>query len=91
MLVSSFNFNGKQIDQVINRSKKRELLKYPKNGGIDIKDLISDCRYISQPILGNLAKKVKPVYSWNDIILPQEKMDQLREVCQRVRLRNRVF
>jgi SpoVK/Ycf46/Vps4 family AAA+-type ATPase len=34
---------------------------------------------------------VKPVYTWDDIVLPEEVLSQLREICQRVVYRHRVI
>ncbi|MFZ4660024.1 MAG: ATP-binding protein [Caldilineaceae bacterium] len=41
--------------------------------------------------LGQLAQKVNPVQRWQELILPQEILDQLRELCSRVAQRQRVL
>jgi SpoVK/Ycf46/Vps4 family AAA+-type ATPase len=38
-----------------------------------------------------LARKIEPVYGWDDIVLPDESLAQLREICQRVAFRQRVL
>jgi SpoVK/Ycf46/Vps4 family AAA+-type ATPase len=38
-----------------------------------------------------LARKIEPIYGWDDIILPSDPLAQLREICQRVAQRQRVM
>ncbi|HUS12538.1 MAG TPA: AAA family ATPase, partial [Pyrinomonadaceae bacterium] len=56
-----------------------------------LSDLCSAARTQSQDQLGTLARKIDPVYSWDDIVLPKEILDQLRELCSRVAQRHRVL
>lgn len=41
--------------------------------------------------LAALARKVKPVYEWKDIVLPAEADGQLHEICDRVAQRHQVL
>lgn len=41
--------------------------------------------------LGELAHKIKPVHAWDDIILPDDALSQLRELCARFVHRQRVM
>ncbi len=41
--------------------------------------------------LAPLARRIEPVYGWDDIVLPPDALDQLRELCQRVIHRERVM
>jgi hypothetical protein len=54
-------------------------------------DICRAARAQSQHQLGTLARKIEPIYHWNDIVLPGEIMDQLRELCSRVAERRRVL
>ncbi len=38
-----------------------------------------------------LAHKIEPKYIWEDIVLPEDSLAQLREICQRVAHRHRVL
>jgi SpoVK/Ycf46/Vps4 family AAA+-type ATPase len=38
-----------------------------------------------------LARKIEPIYGWDDIVLPGDPLAQLREICQRVAQRQRVM
>lgn len=59
--------------------------------GIDLTDLYAACRRQSQHKLGELAVKIEPHYGWEDLILPEDKLTQLQEICSQARHRYRVF
>ncbi len=41
--------------------------------------------------LGEVARKIVPTYGWQDIILAPDRLAQLREICDQVCFRERVF
>ena len=45
----------------------------------------------SDPKLNTLARKVRPVHGWKDIVLPADALAQLTEMCQRVAQSYRVL
>jgi AAA+ superfamily predicted ATPase len=47
-------------------------------------DIYAAARAQSGHDLATLAQKIEPKYNWNDIILPEDKLIQLREICSRV-------
>jgi ATP-dependent 26S proteasome regulatory subunit len=54
-------------------------------------DLFAAARAQSGSNLARLAVKIEPVHRWKDIVLPADTLAQLREICQRVAHRQRVF
>ena len=58
---------------------------------ITLADLYTACRNQSNRKLEELAIKIKPRYSWKDIVLPEDKIAQLKEICNQVNNRYRVF
>jgi SpoVK/Ycf46/Vps4 family AAA+-type ATPase len=54
-------------------------------------DLFAAARMQSGHDLAALAHKIEPVYTWDDIVLPDDTSAQLRELCQRVAQRQRVL
>ena len=38
-----------------------------------------------------MARKITPEYKWGDIVLPADRLEQLREVCNHVKYRDRVY
>lgn len=53
--------------------------------------LHSEAGQISAPRLGMLAKKVKPIYHWPQLVLPPKKKELVRDVVRHVQQRRRVM
>jgi ATPase family associated with various cellular activities (AAA) len=60
-------------------------------GALTLADVAAACRQQSNQALGALAVKVVPRAGWDDLVLPGERLDQLREICEQVRHTYRVF
>jgi AAA+ superfamily predicted ATPase len=58
---------------------------------VSLRDLFSAGRAQSGHDLATLAHKVTPVSTWSDIVLPDDALAQLREICQRVIHQHRVL
>jgi SpoVK/Ycf46/Vps4 family AAA+-type ATPase len=56
-----------------------------------LQDLLAAARAQSGQGLATLAPKVRPLYRWDDIVLPEDTLAQLRELCQRVTYGHRVL
>jgi hypothetical protein len=54
-------------------------------------DLYAACRQQATHKLNELAVKIEPRYGWQDIVLPDDKLAQLKEICHQVKHRYRVF
>jgi hypothetical protein len=54
-------------------------------------ELFSAARAQSNQDLAALARKIEPIYAWKELILPDDPLAQLREICQRVFHRQRVM
>ncbi|MBP7688922.1 MAG: AAA family ATPase, partial [Thermoflexales bacterium] len=48
-------------------------------------DLFAAARAHSSPVLGSLAHKISPRYSWSDIVLPTDQLSMLHEIIDTVR------
>ena len=59
--------------------------------GLSLPDLYAACRHQSCHRLGELAIKIEPRYGWNDVVLPENTLAQLHEICSQVRHRHRVL
>jgi SpoVK/Ycf46/Vps4 family AAA+-type ATPase len=90
-LASKFRFTKGQIQDALGVAQNLALLRPPHDGDITMKDLEAGCRSESNQKLGTLARKVTPIRSWDDIVLPENLLQQLREICQRVVHRSRVL
>lgn len=49
------------------------------------------CRSHTRPRLDNLAQRIEPAALWDDIVLPQQQKQTLREIAMHVRHRNKVY
>ena len=56
-----------------------------------IAELFAAARLHSAHNLGTLARKITPHYSWDDIVLPDDRLEQLREICNYVKYRALVY
>jgi AAA+ superfamily predicted ATPase len=54
-------------------------------------DLFEAARAQSSGGLTRLANKIRPARSWDDIVLPEDTLAQVREICRRVADRQRVL
>jgi SpoVK/Ycf46/Vps4 family AAA+-type ATPase len=58
---------------------------------LTLNDLFKASRCQSNQRLGELALKIETRYGWEDIVLPEDKLAQLKEICNQVKHRYRVF
>jgi SpoVK/Ycf46/Vps4 family AAA+-type ATPase len=58
---------------------------------LELPDLFEAARAQSEVTLGGLARKIEPVHSWDQIVLPEDTLAQLQEMCQQVVYRHRVL
>jgi SpoVK/Ycf46/Vps4 family AAA+-type ATPase len=100
-LANRFRLTRYQILSAVASAKRRALWNTATgavgdNGDIinvkpTIKDIFATARMQAGHELAALAVKVEPNYRWDDIVLPQDTVAQLREMCQRVEYRHRVL
>jgi SpoVK/Ycf46/Vps4 family AAA+-type ATPase len=61
------------------------------NGSLTVEDLYATARAQTGHELAVLTRKIEPIYYWNDIVLPDDTLNQLYEICQRVVCRHQVL
>lgn len=89
-LASKFRFAGGQIRTALAAARTAsEGSTGPKE--IGTAELSAACRALSGQKLASLARKIEPHYTWDDIVLPEDALTQLREICDRVVYRQRVL
>jgi SpoVK/Ycf46/Vps4 family AAA+-type ATPase len=54
-------------------------------------DLYEACRLHSSRKLSSLGSKITPHHTWPDIVLPEDRLQQLREICNSMKYRSLVF
>lgn len=93
-----FNFTPGQIGEAVREAGNRALLrgivedrKDPGNINIKMEDLYRGCHSQSNQKLSRMARKIEPKYTWDDIVLPMDKFQQLKEICSHVKYRQLVY
>jgi ATP-dependent 26S proteasome regulatory subunit len=90
VVASRFKLNLGIIDQAATTARRLAGLR-GRLARITTRDLLDACRLHSNQKLATLARKISPHHGWNDIVLPDERMAQLREICNHVKFRDQVY
>jgi hypothetical protein len=80
-LAGQFMLTGSQIRDAVATARD---LSAQQGHPLGIHDLFSAARIHSHSMLGGLARKIEPRFSWQDIILPSDQLTQLHEVVSTV-------
>jgi SpoVK/Ycf46/Vps4 family AAA+-type ATPase len=90
-LADRFNFTAGKIRSALSEASYLALVCHPNNEAISTDDLYQACRTQSSTKLTTLARKITPLYTWQDLILPSDHLGHLREICAHVKYRQQVF
>ena len=88
-LANKFKFTAGQIRDASASAQKLAVLHEREE--ITIEDIYDGCRVQSTQKLITLAKRIKPKYGWDDLILPKEKKEQLKEVKNYIKNKGVVY
>lgn len=87
-LASTFRLTGGQIRDAVNMA--RALSRW-RDQPIGAHELYAASRAQSSGRLDSLAHKIHATYAWDDIVLPNDQVTMLREICIQVRHRRTVL
>ena len=90
-LANQFRFSGGQIRDAAATAHNLMRWRDPEHGRLTTADLYAACRLQSNRKLATLARKITPRHTWDDIILPRDRLQQLREICNYVKYRALVY
>jgi DNA replication protein DnaC len=90
-LANKFRLSGGQIRDAAATARNLALARTPAAPKVTQADLHAACRLHSNRRLAELAQKIAPHYTWDDIVLPADQMAQLREVYNQVQHRALVY
>jgi len=90
-LAARFRLPVAAISDAVEGARGLARWRDPANPVVGADDLYAAARAQSSPILSDLARKVAPHYRWDDIILPTDSREQLREMCSYVENAHRVY
>jgi ATP-dependent 26S proteasome regulatory subunit len=86
-----FRLTFGQIEDAVATARGLARLRGEEPARVTDADLFEACRLNSNRRLGALARKITPRYRWDDIVLPEDRLAQLRELCNHVKYRDRVY
>jgi AAA+ superfamily predicted ATPase len=87
-IANQFRFTPGQIEDAI--ATAIDLARW-RGEVLTSDDLFAACRMHSNQNLANLATKITPRYTWQDIVLPPDTAEQLQEMVNMVRKRPMVY
>ena len=90
-LASKFKFSGGQIKDAILTAINIAMVKKPGGSELSMSDLYDGCKAQSNKNLAAFAKKIKPHYQWEDIILPDDIKEQLKEINGYIKYKGTVY
>ncbi|SFR65134.1 ATP-binding protein [Halogeometricum limi] len=85
-LASTFRFTPGEIADAVETARRLD-----DGDSLTAETLSRGCRVQARRNLGSLARRVEPRYTWDDIVLPEGRLDQLHEVAARIRRRGEVL
>jgi hypothetical protein len=89
-LASTFRFGRQQVDQTIALATTTARLRDPASDRPAFKDILEAGRIMTSPELGRFTVRIDPRYTWDDLVLPIDKHEQLRRLADWVRHRHKV-
>lgn len=102
-LANQFRLTEGRIEQAVNRAVQISMWRAAKSAVSgrnpasatkptpNLEDLYQGARSQSGQDLAKLARKIEPHYAWADIVLPEDPIQQLKEICGQAEYRHVVF
>jgi len=100
-LAARFRFSRRQIAGAVCDANLKARLRHaasssssvgrPESQPVSAQELFAAARAQSRHNLSSLASKIEPKYVWDDIQLPPDQSEQLREICAQAECRHVVY
>ena len=91
LLADKFALTAGKIHSAVVEAKHLSSMRGKDDCEIIAEDLYQACRTQSATRLASMARKITPLYTWQDITLPVDRLNQLKEICAHVKHHQRVF
>lgn len=89
ILVNKFSFTPGQIKLLTNKIRDEYCLEEPIK--INEQEIYEECNDLISNKLSNLCVFVKPMYTWDDLVLKKDQKEILRQACNYVKYKHIVF
>jgi AAA+ superfamily predicted ATPase len=90
-MANKFRLSGGQIRDAAATAGNLARARSPTAPQVTQADLHAACRLHSNRKLAELAQKITPHYTWDDLVLPDDQLAQLREIYHQVQYRALVY
>ena len=90
-LSSKFTFTEGQILQTVRTAQHRSLWQHESDKQLNSSSINEAARIIATPSLMGLARKIETKFSWQDIVLPENQLVQLKEIASHAQRSQVVF
>jgi len=87
-LAARYRYTRREVGQTVGLARAHA---EARDAALSYQDVVWACRARSSARLGPLARVVTPRAAWSDLVLPEDTVAQLREICAQVRQRARVL
>ncbi|MDH4099945.1 MAG: ATP-binding protein [Nitrospirota bacterium] len=87
-LANRFRFGAEQISSVMEKARQASVLE---SRPLMVADIEAACRSLPVHGLENLARKISSPFTWDDIVLPDDALEQIREIAAQFRYRQKVY
>jgi AAA+ superfamily predicted ATPase len=92
LLVQQFDFGPQQIAEAAAATRESLELSHPLDDDTGAEALLwQSCRARAGNRLEDLAQRIQPAFGWDDIVVADDVMGQLREIAAQVELRPLVY
>jgi ATPase family associated with various cellular activities (AAA) len=89
-LASRYQLPSARVQAAVRLADNQRLME-PEPRALTLADLSAACRQQSSQTLGQVAFKVRRRCGWDDLVLPPDRIAQLRDICDQVRHRHQVM
>lgn len=90
-IASKYNFTPGQIKKSLETGFHLAVKTDPENPIINSNEIYTACQLHSDHDLRRLARKLQPKSTFADIVLPDEQLEQLQEICNQLQYYNLIF
>lgn len=87
-LADLFPFSGGRIQQISSLTVSRARLRDPQQPSPKMSDVMTAARDLTTPNLQRYALMIEPKHTWGDLVLPEDRLQQLHAVASRLQYRN---
>ncbi|MCC6993440.1 MAG: AAA family ATPase [Deltaproteobacteria bacterium] len=87
VVASRYSFGGGSILRAAQRASSKAWLRSPDAPLITLEDLGEAARLMLSHRLGTMAQRIPPGFTWEDLVLPEDTLERIREVVRFARHR----